>query len=145
MQPCIGHSSHLCHAMYASNYSIDTPSNLPLLPLSAHPIHVPVPLNQYPSMTIRRLSSEDVISPLKPSTQASRKRGYIQTHACHHKPGAYPDSLLIDNSIQGKSRAKPNPISQDRADPMKPTGDRANAMPCHSPYHVNSPIPNPIL
>jgi hypothetical protein len=96
-------------------------------------------------MTIRRLSSEDVISPLKPSTQASRKRGYIQTHACHHKPGAYPDSLLIDNSIQGKSRAKPNPISQDRADPMKPTGDRANAMPCHSPYHVSPLIPNPIL
>jgi hypothetical protein len=68
--------------MYASNYSIDTPSNLPLLPLFAYPVHVPIPLNRYPPMTNRRLSSEDVISPLKPSTQASKQKTGVYTNAC---------------------------------------------------------------
>jgi hypothetical protein len=106
--------------MYASNYSIDTPSNLTLLPLFAHPIHVPIPLNRYPSMTIRRLSSEDVISPLKPSTQASKQAEnggiYKRMHAITNPAPILTPSRLI---IQSRVKAEPSQILYHKTAPIQ--------------------------
>jgi len=68
-------------------------------------------------------------------SRASKKRGYTQTHACHHKPGAYPDPLLIENP----GKAEPTYITR----PRRSNEHLVRAMPCHAIPHIMSLVPIP--
>jgi hypothetical protein len=95
---------HLCNALYARNYSIDTPSNLSLA--SMLPCHLPSSFHIHSQPPIQVRECLTLSNPPQNPASKLKKRGYTQTQACmpcHHKPGAYPGP---SSSWKNKPRMK---------------------------------------
>jgi hypothetical protein len=136
---------HLCHAIYAGNCSIDTPSSLhPLLlyvPILSYPPSASCVTNEYQFLPLLWLECSawdmsSIIHP-KPSKQTKKKK----------KPGVYTNACMPsqtrrlswpspDGIIQCESRA--NLYHKTAPNPNEPP-DMSDAMPCHYPYHFTHP------